>query len=42
MSQQNIASRFKEGRQDLVTIDAAMNNLKKMLKKLMQEQDTKE
>ena len=26
LSQQNIASRFKEGRQDLATIDAAMNN----------------
>ena len=42
MSQQNIASRFKEGRQDLATIDAAMNNFKKMLKKLMQDQDTTE
>ena len=28
LSQQNIASRFKEGRQDLETIDAAMNNFK--------------
>ena len=42
LSQQNIASRFKEGRQDLATIDAAMNNFKKMLKKLMQDQDTTE
>ena len=29
LSQQNIASRFKEGRQDLATIDAAMNNFEK-------------
>ena len=29
LAQQNIASRFKEGRQDLATIDAAMNNFKK-------------
>ena len=42
MSQQDIASRFKAGRQDLATIDAAMNNFKKMLKKLMQDQDTTE
>ena len=33
LSQQGIAVRFKEGRQDLATIDAAMNNFKKMLKK---------
>ena len=42
LSQQNIASRFKEGRQDLATIDAAMNNFKKLLKKLMQDQYTTE
>ena len=42
LSQQGIAVRFKEGRQDLATIDAAMNNFKKMLKKMMQEQDTTE
>ena len=42
LSQQNLASRFKEGRQDLAAIDAAMHNFKKMLKKLMQEQDTTE
>ena len=42
LSQQYIASRFKEGRQDLATIGAAMNNFKKMLKKLMQDQDTTE
>ena len=29
LSQQGIAVRFKEGRQDLATIDAAMNNFKK-------------
>ena len=29
LPQQNIASRFKEGRQDLATIDATMNNFKK-------------
>ena len=42
LSQQGIAVRFKEGRQDLATIDATMNNFKKMLKKMMQEQDTTE
>ena len=42
LSQQNIASRFKEGRQDLATIDAAMGNFKKMIKKLMQDQNTTE
>ena len=29
LSQQNIASIFKEGRQDLATIDAVMNNFNK-------------
>ena len=33
VAQQGIAVRFKQGRQDLATIDAAMNNYKKMLKK---------
>ena len=28
LSRQNIAVRYKEGRQDLATIDAAMNNFK--------------
>ena len=42
VSQQGIAVRFKEGRQDLATIDAAMRNFKKMLKRMMQEQNTSE
>ena len=33
LSQRNVAVRFKEGRQDLATLDAAMNNFKKMIKK---------
>ena len=40
LSQNNVAARYKEGRQDLATLDAAMNNFKKMLKKRMQEKDT--
>ena len=32
LSQRNVAVRFKEGRQDLATLDAAMNNFKKMIK----------
>ena len=40
LSQNSVVARYKEGRQDLATIDAAMNNYKKMLKKAMQEQDT--
>ena len=32
LSRQNIAVRYKEGRQDLATIDAAMNNFKKCSK----------
>ena len=32
LSRQNVAARYKEGRQDLATIDAAMNNYKRMLK----------
>ena len=32
LSRQNVVVRYKEGRQDLATIDAAMNNYKKMLK----------
>ena len=39
---QGIAARYKEGRNDLATLDAAMNNFKKMLKKQMQEKNTKE
>ena len=42
VSQQGIAVRYKEGRQDLATIDAAMHNFKKMLKRMMQEQNTSE
>ena len=42
LASQNIASRFKEGRQDLATVDAAMNNFKKMIKERMQEEDTTE
>ena len=41
LSRNNIAARFKEGRNDLAVIDANMNNFKKMLKKMMQEQNTK-
>ena len=40
LSRQNVAVRYKEGRQDLATIDAAMNNYKKMLKKMMQQKKT--
>ena len=42
VAQQGIAVRYKQGRQDLATIDAAMNNYKKMLKKMMQDQNTNE
>ena len=35
-----VIARYKEGRQDLATIDAAMNNFKKMLKQQMQERGT--
>ena len=37
VAQQGIAVRFKQGRQDLATIDAAMNNYKKMLTQMMQQ-----
>ena len=40
LSQNNVVARYKEGRQDLATIDATMNIYKKMLKKVMQEKDT--
>ena len=40
LSKSNVSVRYKEGRQDLATIDAAMNNYKKMLKKMMQAQNT--
>ena len=33
LARNNVTSRYKEGRQDLATLDAAMNNFKKMLKK---------
>ena len=42
LASQKLASRFWEGRQDLATVDAAMNNFKKMLKERMQEEDTTE
>ena len=32
LARNSVAARYKEGRQDLATIDAAMNNFKKMLK----------
>ena len=32
LARNGVAARYKEGRQDLATIDAAMNNFKKMLK----------
>ena len=32
LARNNVTARYKEGRQDLATIDAAMNNFKKMLK----------
>ena len=38
LSQRNVAARFKEGRQDLATLDAAMNSFKKMTKKMMQQE----
>ena len=40
LGRNSVAVRYKEGRQDLATIDAAMNNFKKMLKKMMQQQNT--
>ena len=32
LARNNVAARYKEGRQDLATIDAAMNNFKKCSK----------
>ena len=40
LSKSNVSVRYKEGRQDLATIDSAMSNFKKMLKKMMQQQNT--
>ena len=37
LSRQNVAVRYKEGRQDLATIDSATHNYNKMLEKLMQQ-----
>ena len=42
LSQRNVAVRFKEGRQDLATLAAAMSNFKKMIKKMMQQENTTE
>ena len=42
LSRRGISVRYKQGRNDLATLDAAMNNFKKMLKKQMQEKNTKE
>ena len=41
LGRQGISARYKQGRNDLATLDAAMNNFKKMLKKQMQAKDTK-
>ena len=40
LARNSVTARYKEGRQDLATLDAAMNNFKKMLKKQMQEKGT--
>ena len=42
LSRRGISVRYKQGRNDLATLDAAVNNFKKMLKKQMQEKNTKE
>ena len=41
LGRQGILARYKQGRNDLATLDAAMNNFKKMLKKQMQQQTPK-
>ena len=40
LGRNSVAVRFKQNRNDLSTVDAAMNNFKKMLKKMMQQQNT--
>ena len=40
LARNNVTVQYKQGRQDLATIDAAMNNFKKMLKTQMQERGT--
>ena len=40
LTRSNVTARYTESRQDLATIDAAMNNFKKMLNKQMQERGT--
>ena len=42
LNKNGVATRYKEGKQDLATIDAAMHNIKKTMKKLMQAQNTKD
>ena len=41
LSRRGISVRYKQGRNDLATLDAAMNNFKKMLKKQMQQKTPK-
>ena len=40
LARNSVTVQYKQGRQDLATIDAAMNNFKKMLKQQMQERGT--
>ena len=42
LPQRNGVARFKERRQDLATLDAAMQNFKQMIKKMMQQENTTE
>ena len=42
LSRRGISVRYKQGRNDLATLDAAMHNCKKMLKKQLQDKNTNE